>query len=113
MTNTTHTSGPWTVATPGSYFRIDAPKGNKHFPNGQPIAQVSSGPGKNAAENARLIAAAPELLDALLGLDLTCTVDALNPCWDERETDTAGQHWGGGKACAPCNARAAIANARR
>ena len=89
MTNTTHTSGPWTVATPGSYFRIDAPKGNKHFPNGQPIAQVSSGPGKNAAENARLIAAAPDLLDALLGFDLTCTVDPLNPCFDDRETDIA------------------------
>ena len=111
MTNS-HTPGPWTVATAGTYVRVDAPKGSKNFPNGQPIAQVSCGPGKSAVENAHLIAAAPQLLDALLGLDLTCTVDVLNPCWDERETDTPVQHWGGGKACAPCNARAAIAQAR-
>lgn len=31
-----------------------------------------------------------------------CQHDILNPCWDDREDDVVGQHWGGGPACAPC-----------
>jgi hypothetical protein len=38
-----------------------------------------------------------------------CRCDALNPCWDGRPTDVAGQHWGGGDACPECTLRAAIA----
>ena len=35
-----------------------------------------------------------------------CTVDPLNPCWDDRSTDIAGKHWSGGEACAACTAAA-------
>lgn len=38
-----------------------------------------------------------------------CRCDVLNPCWDNRPTDVAGQHWGGGDACDECKLRAAIA----
>lgn len=65
---------------------------------------------------AKVMAAAPELLRALQGMDLVCTVDHLNPCWDNRVTDKPGLHWGSEpgspiKACAACTARAAIAKA--
>ncbi len=42
-------------------------------------------------------------------VDLTCSFDVLNPCWDARQSDVPGQHWGGGKACPQCTARAALA----
>lgn len=31
-----------------------------------------------------------------------CQFDVLNPCWDDRDGDVPGIHWGGGKACARC-----------
>ena len=31
-----------------------------------------------------------------------CKYDVLNPCWNNRSSDIAGEHWGGGKACGPC-----------
>lgn len=37
-----------------------------------------------------------------------CKFDILNPCWDNRQGDIPGQHWGGGKACAACTKEAAI-----
>ena len=60
-----------------------------------------------AAANARLIAAAPDLLAAAKGLDLTCLCDVLNPC-SLSKTD---KHWGGGEKCGPCKMVAAIARA--
>ena len=53
-----HTPGPW-KANQGRdlAFRISTDK--------QVVATISSGPGKNAEANAHLIAAAPELLEAL------------------------------------------------
>lgn len=41
----------------------------------------------------------------------TCQADPLNPCWDDRPGDVAGQHWGGGQACANCTTRAALKSA--
>lgn len=39
-----------------------------------------------------------------------CLFDALNPCWDNRPDDVAGQHWSGlGPACAGCTAAAKLA----
>lgn len=38
----------------------------------------------------------------------TCQADPLNPCWDNRPTDVAGEHWGGGEACANCKTRAGV-----
>lgn len=54
--------------------------------------------------------AGPTVLDALHKMDLTCTVDVLNPCslrplgdlWNRK-------HWGGGDACPQCVVREAIA----
>lgn len=67
MSNTTHTPGPWATAVVVKDFVsvIDEK-------NGQYIADVyyrSDDDGNNETEaNARLIAAAPELLDALVSL---------------------------------------------
>jgi hypothetical protein len=67
--------------------------------------------------NARLIAAAPELYEALAALKLECLADPLNRCWNNRPTDKPGLHWGSEKdapipACSSCKARAALAKAR-
>lgn len=67
-------------------------------------------------DNATLISAAPEMLTALRSLKLRCLCDALNPCWDNRESDQPGMHWGSTPenpiaACAACLALAAIAKA--
>lgn len=68
----------------------------------------------NAARaNAQLIATAPTLLAALQALDLRCQCDVHNPCWNDRPTDVPGKHWGGGTACPPCTAKAAIVQAVR
>lgn len=58
MTNTQHTPGPW-VAEPDALGEFSV-----SFKDGAIIADVY---GRNPA-NARLIAAAPEMLDALQGL---------------------------------------------
>ncbi len=52
-----------------------------------------------------------DLLGALQALKLECLADHLNPCWNNRPTDVPGVHWGGGRACSSCNARAALAKA--
>lgn len=38
-----------------------------------------------------------------------CLADPLNPCWNNRPGDKIGRHWGGGEACAVCQARAVLA----
>lgn len=52
------------------------------------------------------------LVSALKALSpgLHCMADVLNPCWDNRPTDVLGKHWGGGLACAACNARGLLAS---
>ena len=118
-----HTPGPWRAGRTVDYGDFE-PEHIKitavhHSPEwaGQKarknVAHVYYGQTKaEQLANARLIAAGPELLAALKGLDLRCQADHLNPCWDGREADVPGQHWGGeGKSCAPCTARAAIAKA--
>ena len=71
-----HTPGPWEVATKADKFIIDSPK-TKNLQYGR-IADVqqygdeSAGPMRVEAEaNARLIAAAPDLLEALMTLPQT------------------------------------------
>lgn len=49
-----------------------------------------------------------KLVEALSSLDLRCGFDLLNPCFDNRPTDVSGQHWGVGKACRGCTARALL-----
>ena len=108
-----HTPGPWSALTPDQFGRpvqadwvvaggdayiCVAPQWDEEYRD-------------ESLANARLIAAAPEMLQALQELDLTCTVDVLNPCWDNRPADIAGKHWGGGTACPHCIARAAISKA--
>lgn len=53
------------------------------------------------------------LKSAVERLDLSCQSDPLNPCWNGRPTDVAGRHWGGGRACAACDVRAALAGATK
>ena len=57
-----HTPGPWSVGKSGTM--IVAPP-TRDFPHGQVVASVSPGPGKNTIANAKLIAAAPDMLAAL------------------------------------------------
>jgi hypothetical protein len=60
-----HTPGPWNVRFDGKHFNIDAtPTGDK--PEGQSFFIGYSGMADSEA-NARLIAAAPEMLEMLKG----------------------------------------------
>ena len=59
-----HTLGPWEVVTRGSYVAIVKVEPTDPAYLGH-IARLSTGPGRLVHENARLIAAAPELLEAL------------------------------------------------
>lgn len=52
----------------------------------------------------------PALVEAVRALDLDCSIDVLNPCWNGRATDIVGQHWGGGAACPQCIVRALTAD---
>jgi len=65
------------------------------------------------AKECKVICKCIKHLNGFLGagyVDLTCSADPRNPCWDGRPTDVVGQHWSGlGKACNKCNARAALA----
>lgn len=108
MTKAKHTPGPWT--SDESATVMDSIGRCMIF---------NPGPTTNNSEriaNARLIAAAPDLLGSLQALKLVCLADPLNPCWDNRSDDVPGLHWGSSAnetfpACTSCNARAAIAKA--
>lgn len=108
MGNTEFTPGPWFLAseTPTSGTRIEADSYDEFF--------IAEAYGPNERANARLISAAPDLLDALEAEieHRDCEYDPLNPCWFNRPSDIPGRHWGGGKACRVCTARAAIAKAK-
>ena len=58
-----HTPGPWAVSIKGTGIAIIAPP-DKDAPNGRHVGRATSG-ARNVLENARLIAAAPELLAIL------------------------------------------------
>lgn len=69
MTNTTHTPGPWMVHETGFYtnpFKITA-RGKHGAVANIPHSEITTTARQSA--NARLIAAAPELLAALEGMD--------------------------------------------
>jgi hypothetical protein len=114
----THTPGPWRVlggaiADKATDFAIgiNGENGKRHI-----IAEAfgrSDWQHAHPSEaNARLISAAPDMLAALQALDLTCSFDVLNACWNNRPLDVPGKHyWGVGAACPQCTARAAIAKA--
>lgn len=67
MTKSQHTPGPWPCEYTGDGKRILVGKGLVEGPNGYEVAEVYSDdcPREVAEANARLIAAAPELLEAL------------------------------------------------
>lgn len=63
------------------------------------------------AARAEIIELREHLADAaklLERMNLRCTSDPLNPCWDNRPTDIPSKHWGIGEACPQCHARAMI-----
>jgi hypothetical protein len=65
-TTTTHTPGPWAVELPSGY--PCSAKSNILKPDGTILARIDYGIGETEQANARLIAAAPELLEALRAL---------------------------------------------
>lgn len=109
-----HTPGPWEVFKPkGKSNRGVGPSADVIVARALPCFYRGV---HHAIANARLIAAAPDLLDALKALKLECLADVLNPCFDNRPTDKPGLHWGSTEtepiaACSSCVARAAIAKA--
>lgn len=66
-----HTPGPWPMVPTGDGKRIEIGPGLVEGPNGYEVAEVYSDdcPWELAEANARLIAAAPELLSGALALD--------------------------------------------
>lgn len=105
-----HTPGPWSIldgAVYGAGHRICAIQTYFHGSKATQDKQYNE-----VKANARLISAAPDLVAALERLDLRCTTDYLNPCWDGRPGDVAGKHYAMGDACSACNARAALAKAK-
>ena len=108
------TPGPWRVVSTGLHVVSDSGPGNVFILRTGLPRVVDDLPRETIERweaDARLVAAAPEMLEALEALDLSCTTNLLNPCWDNRPGDIPGKHWGEGNACAHCNARAAIAKA--
>ena len=85
------------------------------------IGNPTSGPHVQAdwefgEKYAAMFAATPHLLQRMKELNLACSYDVLNPCWNNRPTDKPGLHWGSEPdnvihACANCTIRAAIAKA--
>lgn len=112
MSEAKHTQGPWGISDPNAVvIRICAKQGGE-------IAVVYDSPQPGNRDehkaNARLIAAAPEFLDAAENTvayyaatqpGRVCLNDELNPCGGLR-------HWGGGSACPLCSSRAAIAKVK-
>lgn len=69
-----HTPGPWTatpVGTPARHWLVEIPGINREMVGDQIVVGADGGPDEVVAidaANARLVAAAPELLDALQSL---------------------------------------------
>ena len=105
MSERKFTPGPWDLVYRNNN---DAMRTFYSVLVGETVVDIATA---NERADARLIASAPGLLAALESLELSCTVDLLNPCWDNRIGDIPGKHWSGGEACPRCSARAAIAKA--
>lgn len=86
-TTATFAPGPWRVVQhrEGVYVIGQA---SKEFQNGRPIARVSAGPAKKCLENARLIAAAPELYQACIDAEQQLTDDIEAACWEDDAKDS-------------------------
>ena len=76
--DTKHTPGPWVAANSGNNIQIGTPWNDPTWqPPGQAIGQVIAqtvGNSPNCQANARLIAAAPALVEALKGLFAECSM---------------------------------------
>lgn len=118
-----HTPGPWRVGGPTEFINQVTI---------EPAIGCVYGAGEELKANARLIAAAPGLLEAARANiamtfeearaahdagcpKLYCGCDALNPCWALGMPITSPlHHWGDpetGPACDECTLRTAIAKA--
>ena len=93
-TETKHTPGPWHIAPrkPGNAYRIT--QSETPQTGALVIADLSCGahrPDAEQAANARLIAAVPDLLEALKGLFRECAM--VHKCWGDsdntKEADAA------------------------
>jgi hypothetical protein len=113
----THTPGPWVIgqestdlmASPegGRFHAIDAPAGN-HYALAVVVTQLAEPTEKSTEElqaNARLLAAAPELLAALVALSTNPHGDLGDMIYHVKERECEG--WDGASVTAWSNAVAA------
>lgn len=83
-----HTHGPWEVV--GPYFDVYQSDSSEY------ICQSSKSQGDRREANARLVAAAPEMLEALEGVMSGYKMTAANPPeWFERVREAAAKARGG------------------
>lgn len=80
MSQTKHTKGPWEAGLnpSGGYSNSFVVRPAGEFPHGLWIADCGSALDEERIANARLIAAAPELLDALKALRLQALQSSVN-----------------------------------
>lgn len=81
MSNTKHTPGPWSIFRDGDNLIIETIPLNRF----SAIAEITGGRGLEEDEaNARLIAAAPELLEALEQILTRFTEKECKDTWDKK-----------------------------
>lgn len=81
LTKTAHTAGPWSVR------KISERLYGVNDAKGVAVADLHAIQGRHTSANARLIAAAPEMLAALIQAEiaveqLCCEQDPANECWN-------------------------------
>lgn len=101
---TAHAPGPWTIDNVWSLVMHGSEEICAiHSSNKANAALIARAPDL-LAENERLRAA----LNGLMPVIGSCLNDPLNPCWKPNRRQAPGTHWGGGKACVYCIARAEL-----
>lgn len=107
-----HTPGPEPCKLCAASGRSNMSEGVYHF-EGCGCRTIGAGnlPHPFAVSFCPMHATAPMLLQVAEDCAARrCDNDPINPCWDGRSGDVPGLHWGGGRACAPCTARAVLAD---
>ena len=89
-----HTEGPWSIRT---FYREGMDRAEYYIEAADryPIATIDTIDGQEARKDARLIAAAPDLLDACKTAIQQCTTLLVSQGWNERWDSITGGEWAG------------------